>query len=90
MQQNIPSIDWTEFDKRFYQIDFDARARITVGRQLRGDDSRHPRLQPTANREFGRNAFSYRVCKSWNDLPSLLKDSDMMKFPTLCKNHYLQ
>jgi hypothetical protein len=39
-------------------IEIDARARITEGRVLRGDGSRHPRLQPPpANRMFGRSAL---------------------------------
>ncbi|CAB3379160.1 Hypothetical predicted protein [Cloeon dipterum] len=68
------------------QTDFDARARIIQGRALRGDNTAHPRLQPPpARTAFGRSAFSYRVCKPWNDLPPSLKDCDASKFPSLCE-----
>jgi ribonucleases P/MRP protein subunit RPP40 len=70
-------------------IDFDARARIIAGgRAHRGDDPRHPRLQPPpANSAFGRAAFSFRVVKPWNDLPASLKDCSADKFPALLRAH---
>jgi hypothetical protein len=68
--------------------DFDVRARITEGRALRGDDTRHPRLQqPPTRSDFGRRALSYRVVEPWNNLPPALKDLDVKQFPTLCKEH---
>jgi hypothetical protein len=73
------------------EIDFDARARITEGRVLRGDSSQHPRLQPPPARSvFGQRAFSFRVVKPWNDLPTALKDCPTLQFPNLCKNHLWQ
>jgi Reverse transcriptase (RNA-dependent DNA polymerase) len=71
--------------------DFDARARIIEGRVLRGDDSRHPRLQqPPARGELGRSSFSYRIVKPWNDLPPPLKDCTAEQFPALCKEYLWQ
>jgi hypothetical protein len=68
--------------------DFDARARIIEGRTLRGNNSRHPRLQPPPTRsKFGRRAFSFRVVHQWNHLPDALKDCSVDKFPSLCREH---
>ncbi|CAB3387408.1 Hypothetical predicted protein, partial [Cloeon dipterum] len=70
-------------------IDFDARARITERRQLRGDvNNHHARLQPPPTRSvFGQRAFSFRVVKPWNDLPPELKDCTVEEFPKLCKGY---
>jgi Reverse transcriptase (RNA-dependent DNA polymerase)/Endonuclease-reverse transcriptase len=68
--------------------DFDVLARLSEGRSMRGDDLRHPRLQPPTTRsEFGRRAFSFRVVQPWNDLPAALKAADVKKFPGLCRVH---
>jgi hypothetical protein len=59
-------------------------ARIIQGRVLRGDDARHPRLQPPPARGLlGQRAFSFRVVKPWNDLLTTLKDYSADKFPAL-------
>lgn len=46
------------------------------GCQLRGDDRRQ---LPSANHKIGRNAFSSRVCKNWNDLSPTLIDWNTKK-----------
>ncbi|XP_065336839.1 uncharacterized protein LOC135937609 [Cloeon dipterum] len=66
--------------------DYDAMARITLGRVHRGDNPLHPRLQqPSARTDLGKNIFDFRVVKEWNDLPPALKDCSAAKFPSLCK-----
>ncbi|CAB3384933.1 Hypothetical predicted protein [Cloeon dipterum] len=61
--------------KLFYGTDYNAMARITVGRVHRGDDPQHPRLQqPPARTELGQCVFDYRVVAFWNAAPSALKD----------------
>jgi Reverse transcriptase (RNA-dependent DNA polymerase)/Endonuclease-reverse transcriptase len=95
-QQNIMSVKMhlRHTDLVFFKkcssgaIDFDARARIIQGRVLRGDDARHPRLQPPPARGIlGQRALSFRVVKPWNDLPTTLKDCAVDKFPALLRAH---
>jgi hypothetical protein len=71
--------------------DFDAMARITERRPLRGDDPQHPKLQPaTIRTKFAESVFSFRVVEPWNDLPAALKDCPVDQFPALCKEHLWQ
>jgi len=61
--------------------DFDALARISEGRTLRGDV--RPRLQPPSTRsvDLGEGALSFRVVHPWNNLPLPLQDCDVRQFP---------
>jgi len=70
--------------------DFDALARISEGRTLRGDV--RPRFQPPSARtvDLGEGAFSFRVVHPWNHLPPALQDCDVRQFPALCREHLWQ
>ncbi|CAB3388826.1 Hypothetical predicted protein, partial [Cloeon dipterum] len=66
--------------------DYNAMARIIVGRVHRGDDPQHPRLQqPPARTELGQCVFDYRVVAFWNAAPPALKDCSAAQFPAKCK-----
>ncbi|CAB3375200.1 Hypothetical predicted protein [Cloeon dipterum] len=66
--------------------EYNAMARITEGRVLRGDDPLHPRLQqPPARTELGQNAFDYRIVAEWNAAPPAIKDCTAAQFPAVCK-----
>ncbi|CAB3374662.1 Hypothetical predicted protein [Cloeon dipterum] len=66
--------------------DYNAMARIIVGRVHRGDDPQHPRLQqPPARTELGQCVFDYRVVAFWNAAPPALKDCSAAQFPSKCK-----
>ncbi|CAB3387105.1 Hypothetical predicted protein [Cloeon dipterum] len=65
--------------------DYNAMARIIVGRVHRGDDLQHPRLQqPPARTELGQCVFDYRVVAFWNAAPPALKDCSAAQFPSKC------
>jgi hypothetical protein len=71
--------------------DFDAMARISEGRVLRGDSVNHPRLQqPNSRGGLGEGTFSFRVVAPWNNLPDALKDCEVKKFPAYCKSYLWQ
>ncbi|CAB3362668.1 Hypothetical predicted protein [Cloeon dipterum] len=62
--------------------DYDAMARITLGRVHHGDDQLYPRLQqPPARTELGTNVFDFRVVKYWNEMPHTLKSCSTAQFP---------
>ncbi|CAB3387412.1 Hypothetical predicted protein [Cloeon dipterum] len=66
--------------------DYNAMARIILGRVHRGDDPQHPRLQqPPARTELGQCVFDYRVVAFWNAAPPALKDCSAAQFPSKCK-----